>query len=160
MFQQKKQFGRETGVPGTDLHYILHARSCIHFLWFQHSPRPPEASKTTSTLQFAFYICFQLLHVGSSIHMNNQRSVRRNSVSALRRETETQHGASIALCSRTVDFASAVKGSIHLLALDWAKAFGSISLDVLTCLISEREARLRNRRVSVNCSVTALVASW
>ena len=29
----------------TDAHHILHARSCIHFLWIPHARRPPRALK-------------------------------------------------------------------------------------------------------------------
>ena len=41
---------------------MLHARSCIHFLWFPHTPKSPlpHASKTTYQLKFAFYH-FQML---------------------------------------------------------------------------------------------------
>ena len=32
--------GHETNAFLTDVHHILHARSCIIFLWFTHSPSP------------------------------------------------------------------------------------------------------------------------
>ena len=41
----------------TDLHYILHARSCIHFRRFSHTPMPPRPLKRPKnfSLLFAFF---------------------------------------------------------------------------------------------------------
>ena len=49
-------FGHEIGVVLTGLHHILHAQSCNHFPWFPHTPKPPQASQTTYTLQFTFCV--------------------------------------------------------------------------------------------------------
>ena len=46
----------------TDLHHILHARSCNHFIWFPHTPKPSRPLKRPkiSYLLFAF-LFLQLL---------------------------------------------------------------------------------------------------
>ena len=36
-----KLVGHGIGVVLTDLHHVLHARSCKHFLWFPHTPKAP-----------------------------------------------------------------------------------------------------------------------
>ena len=51
--------GHEISFFLTELHHILHARSCIHFLWFPHTPRPPRPLKRSQN----FYLLFTLLQL-------------------------------------------------------------------------------------------------
>ena len=39
--------GRDIGGFFTDLHHILHARSCNYFPWFPHTTKPPRHLKRT-----------------------------------------------------------------------------------------------------------------
>ena len=41
----KKSFGHEISVFLTDLHHILHERSCNYFQWFPHTPMPSRPLK-------------------------------------------------------------------------------------------------------------------
>ena len=41
----KKKYGHEIGVFPTDLHYILHERSCNNFQGFPHTPMPHRPLK-------------------------------------------------------------------------------------------------------------------
>ena len=54
-----KKMGNETYAPGTDLHNILHARSCIHFLLFPYPPRPRRPLKRPQNfnLLITFFNC-------------------------------------------------------------------------------------------------------
>ena len=47
-------------VSLTDLHHILHARSCSHFPWILHTPKPPRPLKRPKKLIVLFEF-FQLL---------------------------------------------------------------------------------------------------
>ena len=58
--QKEKVVGHEIGVFLTDLHHILHARSCNHFLWFPHTPGPPRPLKRPQNFNLLFEF-FQLL---------------------------------------------------------------------------------------------------
>ena len=53
MAKSKKRVGHEIGVSLTDLHQILHARSCNHFLWLPHAPKPIKRPERFNLL-FAF----------------------------------------------------------------------------------------------------------
>ena len=59
----KKLLGREIDVFPTDLHRIWHARSCSHFLWFPHTPKPPRPLKRPKdfNLLFEFLQLFSFL---------------------------------------------------------------------------------------------------
>ena len=50
------QMRHEIDVFLTDLHHTLHARSCNHFLWLPHTPKPPRPFKAPNnfSLLFAF----------------------------------------------------------------------------------------------------------
>ena len=54
---KKKLLGCEIDVFLSDLHHILNARSCNHFLWFPHARRLPRPQKHPKNfnLFFAFY---------------------------------------------------------------------------------------------------------
>ena len=54
-----KQMDHEIRVFLSDLHHILHVRSCNHFRWFQHTPEPPRPLNRPKHFNFLFII-FQL----------------------------------------------------------------------------------------------------
>ena len=56
----KRKIGHEIGVFLTDLRHILHSRSCNHFLWFPHTPKPPWPLKRPTNFNFAFFFFFPL----------------------------------------------------------------------------------------------------
>ena len=52
--KKRKNNGREISVFLTDLSHILHTRSCKHFLWFPHTPKPPRALKRLHRFNLLF----------------------------------------------------------------------------------------------------------
>ena len=52
----KNKKEKEIKVLFTELHHILHARNCIHFLWFPHIPRPQRPLKLHTILIYSLRI--------------------------------------------------------------------------------------------------------
>ena len=52
----KKYFGHEINIFLSDLHHILHARNCIHFLLFPHIPGPSRPLKQAQDFNLPFCI--------------------------------------------------------------------------------------------------------
>ena len=57
--KSKNLLGHGIGVFLTDLHHILHARSCNHFLQFPHTPKPPRPLKRPKNLNLFFAFIFK-----------------------------------------------------------------------------------------------------
>ena len=52
--QEKMVTSNKVCVFLTDLNHISHARSCIHFLWFPHTPKPPRPLKQPKNINLFF----------------------------------------------------------------------------------------------------------
>ena len=61
----KELVGHEIGGVLTDLHQISHARSCIHCLWFPHTPMPSRPLKRFKNFN-SFFVFSQLSFFGLS----------------------------------------------------------------------------------------------
>ena len=59
----KRNVYPEMGVFFIDLHHILCARSCLHFLWFPHTPKPSSLLKRPKNFNLLF-VFFQLYLFG------------------------------------------------------------------------------------------------
>ena len=60
----QKRFGRELSVFLTELYHSLHARSCMHFLWFTHARWFPRRLQRPQNQDVLLGIAPQIVFVG------------------------------------------------------------------------------------------------